>query len=271
MILVAATGIVIVLELLPLLMIVLLSVVQEGSWTWQVLPDQFTLDNYRSVFADAAMLEPLRNSVVMAVLACAAAVVLGVAGAYVAVRGGVRRGSGLLDLAITLPYAVPGTVVAIALIMAFDGPSPLTFGGTLVGTFWILPLAYVVRTYPLVVRSAGASLSDIDESVLEAGESLGAGAWRRFRRLIVPLALPGVVAGGVLVVISAVGEFVSSILLYAYDSRPVSVEILSQLRIFRFGPAAVYCVVVLGIILVLVWFAAGSWRGKRTAPATDAV
>jgi iron(III) transport system permease protein len=64
--------------------------------------------------------------------------------------------------------------------------------------------------------------------------------------------VPGIVSGALLVAITALGEFVSSVLLYTYSSRPVSVEILAQLRNFNFGAAASYCVLVLVLILLLV-------------------
>ncbi|MGB5873439.1 MAG: ABC transporter permease subunit, partial [Bacteroidota bacterium] len=154
---------------------------------------------------------------------------------------------------LTLPYAIPGTVVAISLILAFNTPSIITGNAVLVGTFWLLPLAYVLRTYPLVVRSTAAAFDQVEDSLLEAGRSSGAGPWRIFRKIVLPLVLPGIVSGSLLAMIAALGEFVSSILLYAYPSRPISVEILSQLRSLHFGSAAAYCVILLIIILFLIW------------------
>jgi iron(III) transport system permease protein len=135
-----------------------------------------------------------------------------------------------------------------------------------VGTFWILPLAYVIRTYPLVVQSTSASLEQLDDSLLEAGQVFGAGVWRRFSKIAWPAVLPGIVAGSLLTLISALGEFVSSILLYTYSSRPVSVEIFSQLRTFNLGAASAYSVVLLLLILGFV-FLAGFLGGE---PSIDA-
>jgi iron(III) transport system permease protein len=188
----------------------------------------------------------------MGVLTLSAALVIGVCGAYVLEKGGIQKGKLLLDTLLTSPYAIPGTVVAVGLILSFNHPSVLSGNTVLVGTFWILPLAYLIRTYPLVVRSTAAALAQIDNSLLEAGQSLGAGSWRRFRRIVLPLLMPGILSGCLLAMIAAVGEFVSSILLYAYSSRPVSVEILAQLRAFNFGTASALCVVLLVTILGLV-------------------
>jgi iron(III) transport system permease protein len=162
-----------------------------------------------------------------------------------------------------LPYAVPGTTVAIALILAFNASTPMAGGAILVGTFWILPLAYFMREYPLILRSTTASLEQFDDGLLEAADGLGARAVRKFRFVVLPAIVPGIVAGGVLVVIAALGEFVSSILLYTYGSRPVSVEILSQLRLFNIGAAAAYSVVLMAVILLLIRLA-GSSTGQGT-------
>ncbi len=240
------------IEMLPMLVIVLVSFAREGSWTSQLLPSAYGIENYLSLISDPDALTPFTNSLLMGVLSVSAALVIGVSGAYVLEKGGIRRGKIFLDTMLTSPYAIPGTVVAVGLILTFNKPSFLSGDAVLVGTFWILPLAYLIRTYPLVVRSTAAALSQIDNSLLEAGQSLGAGPWRRFRRIILPLVIPGILSGCLLAMIAAVGEFVSSILLYAYSSRPVSVEILAQLRAFNFGTASAICVLLLLIILGLV-------------------
>jgi iron(III) transport system permease protein len=239
------------LEILPVAVILLLSFAREGSWTTQLVPSAYVADNYIALLRDPKMFEPVMNSLLLAGLTLAAALAFGIPAAFFATKG--RRGKGrrVIQMVLTLPYAVPGTAIAVALILAFNSPLWTTGGSVLVGTFWILPLAYVVREYPLVLRSTAASLELLDDSLLEAADGLGASAWRKFRTVTFPAVLPGVVAGGVLVVIAALGEFVSSVLLYTYASRPVSVEILAQLRLFNIGAAAAYAVLLMVIILAL--------------------
>lgn len=254
-ILLALGGMVVTLQLLPILTILLISFAREGSWTWQILPMEYTLENYRLLFSDPAVLVPVENSVLMALLAGSAALCVGVAAAVMVAR--IRSGAArtLADVAVTAAYAIPGTVVAIGLLLAFSTPSIMTGSAVLVGTFWILPLAYAVRTYPLVVRSTAASLARIDDSLMEAAESFGASRGRTFRRVTLPLVLPGIISGLTLVVIAALGEFVSSVLLYSYSSRPIAVEILAQMRGMNFGAAAAYSVFLLVVILGVVGIA----------------
>lgn len=258
----AAAVIAVGLCLLPVLMLLVISFAREGSWTTQLLPGEYTVENYRRLFGDPAVFEPLGNSLLMSAMALAGALVVGVTAAYMVVKGPLRRWRGSADAALTLPYAIPGTVLAVALILAFSTPGIFGGGAVLVGTFAILPLAYLLRTYPLLLRSTAAALDAVDDSLLEAAESLGAGEWRRFRTVVLPLVAGGIAAGATLVLIASLGEFVASILLYTYASRPVSVEILSQLRAFNFGGAAAYAVILLGVMLLLV--SAGA-RAERTA------
>jgi iron(III) transport system permease protein len=250
-------------ELLPVIAILALSLAREGSWTTQWVPSAYTLGNYTAFFADASLLVPVVNSLEMALLALAASLAFGVTAAFLVSRTRNRVFSTWANLALTLPYAVPGTVVAVAFILAFNRPVLPGLPALLVGTFWILPLAYFVREYPVVIRSVAASLEGMDGSLLEAASGLGAGPLRRFRSVALPALLPGILSGGVLVLIGSLGEFVSSILLYTYDSRPVSVEILAQLRLFNIGAAAAYSVVLMLIILLLLRLSGGLLASDR--------
>ena len=253
--LVLVTTTLLAIELLPILTIILISFVREGSWTWQLLPTEFTAMNYHKLLEDPHVFEPLRNSIVMGLLTVVAAIALGVTAAFLVVKGGLKRGRLLAEILLNLPFAIPGTVIAISLILAFNTPTLFSGYTVLVGSFWILPLAYFIRTYPLVIRSTTAALAQVDDSLMEAGQSFGAGSFTVFRRIVLPMILPGIVSGSLLTLIAALGEFVSSILLYSYSSRPVAVEILSQLRAYNFGSAAAYCVVLLLLILGLIFAA----------------
>jgi len=240
------------LEALPIAMIVLVSFSVEGSWTSQILPTAYTLRNYASLITQPEIVEPIRNSLVMAAGALVLALVAGVGGAYMLTDVRPGRARMLVDLAMTVPYAIPGTVLAIALILAFSTPTVFSGFSVLVGTVWLLPVAYAIRTYPLLARATSSSLAGVDTALTEAAEVFGAGQWMKFRRVVLPLILPGIVSGALLAAIASVGEFVSSILLYTYSNRPIAVEILAQLRSFSFGTAAAYCVILLLIILLLV-------------------
>lgn len=246
-----AVGGFLLVVLLPVATVVLLSFVAEGSWTTQVLPDTFTLGNYAALATDADVLAPIANSLWMAALATAANVVFGVATAVVVTKGEVP-GRGVLRALSLLPFAVPGTVLALGLVVAFDEPSALAGGAVLIGTVWLLPLAYFVRHVPFVVRAAQASLEGFDDRLAEASSDLGAGGWTTFRRVVLPTIGPGVVAGALLTFVTALGEFVASIMLYVYGNRPISVEVFSQLRIYEFGQAAAYSVLLMALVGVAV-------------------
>jgi len=250
--LIAGSLVVLLLEMLPIATIVLISFAKEGSWTWQILPTVYTIENYSKLLSEPHIFEPIRNSLTMGAATLIPALLVGVSAAYLVTKGRLRRGRFAIDLLVTMPFAIPGTVVAIGLILAFNSPSMFAGNATLVGTFWILPIAYFVRTYPLVVRSTVAALEQLDDSLMEAAQTFGANAIRRFRKIALPIIMPGIISGSVLCVIAALGEFVSSILLYTYSSRPISVEILSQLRTYNFGAAAAYSVFLLILILAVV-------------------
>ena len=227
----AAVGaIAVVFLILPHLMVFVMSFVQDGTWTTQLVPPAYTTQNYVHLFNDPSFFEPIRNSLWMSALATAANLVWGLMATFWLRRrtGMVRR---IADILIVLPWALPGTVVAIAMVESFS---------SFAGTVMLLPFLYFVRNIPIVVRAIDASFQQIDPSLEEAAISLGATAPYTIRRVVLPLVLPGVIAGSLLAFITALGEFVSSIMVYVYSNRPIAIEILSQLRQSNFGSASAY-------------------------------
>ncbi|MEO8227606.1 MAG: iron ABC transporter permease [Gemmatimonadota bacterium] len=232
--------------LLPHLTLLLVSFVPIGTWTNEALPPAYTIANYATLVQDPVRARPLVNSLWMASAATAAAVALSIAAGVFSVRQR-SRGSGLIEGLLVLPWAVPGTVFAIALATAFSVASPLTLRFVLVGTLWILPLAYLVRNLPITGRAVLAGFRRLDPALDEAAATLGAGRWRTLARITLPLLRPALVAGATLAFVTAFGDFVTSIMLYTYDTRPISLEILSSLRNSDVGVAAAY-----GVVLMLV-------------------
>ena len=161
-----------------------------------------------------------------------------------------------------VPWALPGTVVAISIAEAYGEPSLLLGSFILVGTFWILPVIYFLRFMPLVVRALQASMEQIDPALAEAAGSLGAGWWPRFWRVTLPLVGPGAIAGTLLAFVIALGEYVASVLVFVPANRPISIAIASEMRDFNLGSAAAYGVILIGIIAVSMIVAA---RLERSA------
>ncbi len=248
------------LLLLPHLTLVLVSFVPVGTWTTEPLPPAYTLRNYVALVDDPVRLRPLVNSLWLAAVATAAAVVIALAGAllHAGRRSAPRRA---IEGLLALPWAVPGTVFAIALATAFSVHQPWAGRFVLVGTFWILPLAYLVRNLPITSRALVAGVRALDPALDEAAASLGAGRARTLRRVTLPLLRPALLAGASLAFVTAFGDFVTSIMLYTYDTRPISLEILSSLRQADVGVAAAYGVVLMLVSAVV--FAVGSGAQGR--------
>jgi iron(III) transport system permease protein len=253
----AAAALLVGFLLLPHATVLLVSFVPDGTWTTQPFPPVYSPESYGRILSDPQRLVPVLNSLRMATVATLANVVFAFGAAWLLSRRRVpaRR---LLDALVILPWALPGTVLAVALAYTFNVHRPLEGRLVLVGTFAILPLAYFIRNIPLVTRAALASFRQMDPSLQEAAASLGASRWTTARRVVLPIVLPGLAAGALLAFVTALGEFVSSILLYTHRTRPISVEMLSRLRGFDFGGAAAYGVIL--IVLVAVVFATGYGR-----------
>jgi iron(III) transport system permease protein len=266
----AAAAAVVILLVLPHAMVVLVSFARDGAWTTQLLPPEYTLDNYRKLATDQELWRPITNSVWMSVLATAANAVVCFAIAYVVVlsRAPGRRALALLA---ALPWAIPATAIALGLAATFDRNSPLQLRVLLVGTFWILPLAYFIRNIPIVTSAIEGSLRQMDATLEDAARGLGASRWLALRRVVLPAARPGLVAGTMLAGVAAVGEFVASVVLYTHSNRPISVEILAQVRSLSFGTAAAYSVLlillVLGITVGARWLEGRVADGERTVNA----
>jgi iron(III) transport system permease protein len=230
--------------LLPHAVLALVSLVPAFTWTAEPFPPVLNFGNWAALLSQPEKLRPVVNSLWMAAASTAAAIALGLLAARLASR---RRGflGGFLEWLIAMPWAIPGTVFAVALAVTFGVSQPWLGRFVLIGTPWILPLAYLVRSLPLTGRGALAGLRGLDPALEEAASSLGAGRWRRLWRVVLPMLRPAIAAGAGLAFITALGDFVVSIVLYTFDTRPISIEILSSLRLQDLGMAAVYGVLLM--------------------------
>jgi iron(III) transport system permease protein len=241
---------------MPVATLLLVSFAREGSWTTQTLPAEYTVSNYQRLFTDPYAAEVFVNSLAMSAIASVAALLWSFCVVTLLRRRRDERrvfGEGwrrLLSLLVLVPWALPGTVVAVSVAEAYGSPGSLLGSFVLVGTFWILPFVYFLRFMPLVVRALQASMEQVDPTLEEAAGSLGARTWQRFMRITLPLVWPGAVAGTLLAFVIALGEYVASVLVFVPANRPISIAIASELRDFNLGAAAAYGVVLIVIISI---------------------
>jgi iron(III) transport system permease protein len=245
----AAVYLVIALSLVPAAVVAVTSFFEARG---PVLYPRFSLGNYREVLFNVP--DAIRNSFVLSGLSTALDVAMGTLVAYLVVR---RRSAATaaLDSAVMLPYAIPGTVIGVAYIVAFNTP-PLV----LTGTFLILVLAYWVRRLPYSVRSGAAILQQLDPSVEEASVGLGVPPLRTFIRVTARVMAPGIVAGGILTWVQTITEISATIFLYTAAWSTITVVIYRQVSSSNFGSAAAASTLLLVAVFVpvlLVNWAAG--------------
>jgi iron(III) transport system permease protein len=241
-----------VLIALPIVALFILSLIPEGSLMQPGLNYTYSFDNFKSIFIDNDALQPFFNSLESSVIAIVFTLLIGLSVAYI-LRGKKNIFKSLLEIIISLPYGIPGTVIAICLILSFNAPNLFSFNTILVGTFWILPVAYAIRNIPILSQAIIAGLHAIDPSIEEASATLGASNFKTWRSITMPLVYPSIVQGSLLVFINSFGEFVATILLYNYSTKTISVEVYSQLRLYNDGIAAAYGVIIFIIILCIVF------------------
>jgi iron(III) transport system permease protein len=226
------------------------------SWIAAPGPSNFTLAHFHTaLFQDQVAVRGIINSLRLATGAAFLAVAIGAAVAYLDLRSNLRFRR-LLDYLAILPLGLPGTVMAVAVLLAFIRiPLPIY------GTLWILLIAYVARFVPFATRSANATFRQIDPSLEEAGRIVGASWWQSIRRILVPLARPGLLVAFLLVFIPAFSELSATILLYTGGTETISIAIyrlndLGQLEVV--SALAVFTIAVVLALSALVNLLSGS-------------
>jgi iron(III) transport system permease protein len=182
--------------------------------------NNFTFKHYVFIFTDHPFVfRAIRNSFVLA-FTCATLVALFTLVAAVVVKRTQIPGRELLGYMSRWPIAVPGSVIAVGLLYAYIRP-PLQ----LVGTIWILLLAYVIRSLPYAYSAAYAGLTRVDPTLEEAARVHSTPPRRTFLRIILPLTIPSVMAGWVIVFINSLRELPASLLLFSPTNETISVAI----------------------------------------------
>lgn len=206
----------------------------------------FGLDNYRAI---ASRVGSIANTYKFSIMAIVIMMVLGLHLAYIIVR---RKGkiANLLDVLAMFPYVIPGSVIGIGMVLAFN-TKPLI----LTGTAAIMVIAYTIRKLPFTLRSSIGTLYQIEPAIEEASISLGEPPMKTFFKTTAILMLPGMLSGAVLSFVATINELSSTIILYTGGTSTISAAIYTTLFADAYGPAAALSTILTAsTILALILF-----------------
>lgn len=232
---------------LPQLTVIVTSFI--GTINGSLFTGEFTLDNYRNIF-EKANTSAITNTYLFGLEAIVVVVICGILISYLSVR---RRSplTAVLDVLTMFPYIIPGSVLGISLLCAFNGP-PFLLGGTVI----ILIVSLSIRRMPYTIRSSTAIIGQISPSIEEAAISLGASQVKTFLRITIPMMLPGVLSGAIMSWITLISELSSSVILYTSRTMTLTVAIYSEVIRSNFGNAAAYSTILTltSILSLLIFF-----------------
>lgn len=237
------------ISILPQLVVVITSFIKTNG---PIFVNGFSLDSYKNILTRLST--NISNTFIFASIAIVVILVFGMFISYLTVK---QKGkvSQFLDLLIMFPYVIPGAVLGISLLVAFN-KQPLL----LTGTPFIIVIAYVVRKIPYTVRSGSAIMQQIDPSIEEASINLGVSPMKTFFKVTARLMAPGVLSGAILSWITCINELSSSIMLYTGKTSTISVAIYTEVVRNSFGTAAALAsILTLATVLSLALF---SWISK---------
>jgi iron(III) transport system permease protein len=188
--------------------------------------DTVTLENYRfALLEQDATIRAFRNSFLLAFATATLSAVVAVPLAYlVTMRRSVL--ARVVDVVADAPYAVPGTVLAIAVILVFLPPLPI-LQVSLYGTLGIILVAYLARFFALALRPTIAGMELVNRNLDEAAQVAGAGVLRRLRSVILPVVAPSAAAGALLIFMTAFNELTVSVLLWSTGRETLGVIVFS--------------------------------------------
>ena len=238
------TYVVVGISILPQLYVVYTSFLKTSG---QIYVAGYSLQSYQDMFSRLG--RSIQNTIVIPAVSLLIVVFLAVLIAYVAVR---RRNvlSGAVDVISMIPYVIPGTVIGIAMISAFNREPLVLTGGML-----IMVVALVVRRLPYTIRSSVAILQQIPLYVEEAALSLGSSKPKAFFTVTLPMMSSGVLSGAILSWVTLISELSTAILLYTGKTQTLTVAIYTQIVRGNYGIASAMATVltVMTLLSVLIF------------------
>jgi len=206
--------------------------------------ENLTLANYRYILFDWKLTrDAIWNSVTLGLAAALITMFAGVMISYVIVKMKVR-GKGILEFLGMLPFSVPGSVIALGVILAWSGK----FGINIYNTVWIILVAYIARYMAFSLKANSAALEQVHDSLVEAARASGAGMGQALRDIVLPLVRPGMFAAFFLIFLPALRELTVSVLLYGPTTRTIGVAIYT----LNEDGETVYSAALAGIALMII-------------------
>src|SRR5213594_790708 len=202
----------VVLPILVLTLVAILPYYHVPTWeTWHRL----TLDHFRYVWATPRVHKAFVNSLFLALVGATVCMVLASLASYITVRTKIAA-RGVIEGLVFIPWAFPGTAMALGLLWAYvDFPIPVY------ATIWIILIAYVTRFLPYGLRAVTSTIIQIHKELEEASVACGAGFLATFRRVLIPMMRPGVIAGWIILMTIFMREFSATLFLYSPGSEPL--------------------------------------------------
>ena len=238
---------VVLVAILPQLTVIFTSFLATGGGS--VYTGGFSLDNYRNTLFSKNNNVAIFNTYLFGLCAIAVVVVLGILISYLTVR---KKSilTNILDTVTMFPYIIPGSVLGISFLYAFN-TKPFLLSGTAL----IIIISLSIRRMPYTIRSSTAIIGQISPSVEEAAISLGCSETKSFAKITVPMMMSGVLSGAIMSWITLISELSSSIILYTSKTQTLTVAIYAEVIRSNFGNAAAYSTILtLTSILSLLLF-----------------
>ena len=246
----AVAGLILVMiVVLPFLVLLYVSVITyihvPGPKTWQLL----TWDNYRSNLTDGRTYRAIQNSLILAVGGATLCMLLAALTAWVTTKTKVA-GRGVIESLTFIPWAFPGTALAIGLLWTYVYvPLPIY------GSLWILLIGYITRFLPYGLRTMTSTIIQLHDDLPQASMVCGAGFWMTFRRVLLPLLRPGFLAGWIILATIFLREFSTSIFLYSPGSEPLGPLLYHFDVDGNLGPMCSLAIIVSFICILLILIA----------------
>lgn len=216
--------------------------------------DNITLQNFVQMTQIQNVARAFKNSMFLSITSGVIITLVTLIIAYIAIRGKVRgiKGVRFMQLTVVLPYAVPGVIIALAMILAFSQP----IGGfRLYNTIWILLIAYIARFMNLGYNNISGAISQIDPSLEEAARISGASHLRAFKDVMIPLLKGSLISSFFLVVAPTISELALSSLLWSVGNETIGTIVFSakeEGRILLTASIAIVLIILVVVINLLV-------------------